>query len=512
MEIPRRRKTKIIATLGPATGSPEMLAALVDAGVNLFRINFSHIKDDAAQKATAEWVAHLRTLEIARKLPLGIFADLQGPKLRLGAMRRGGVVLQKDQAFTLDEKTVEGDSLRAPLPHPEIYAALAAAPAGGAGQILKLNDGFVCLEVLRVHREADGTHRLETRVIAAAMNEPLTSHKGVNVPGVRLPISALTDKDRADVRTAVAMGVDFIALSFVQTEADIAELKKLLPQDPQGRAVCGIIAKIEKPQAVERIDRIAEQADALMIARGDLGVEVPTESLPAIERRLILAGKAAQRPVIMATQVLGSMTRSPQPSRAETSGIEHAVFEGADALMLSNETAVGEFALETVAQLDRSLRAAEEDGEYPERIGHLRQKLTATRQGDRSELPIDWAIDEKAEPDEKIRSIVVYTTSGATAARLSRVHPRKPVLCLTPVLRTARRLTLSYGVFPVITADCSNDAQLVAKAKSLAAQTGFAARGEKILILWGGFPTGRQGMTNTVTLQPIEDADFVAAP
>ncbi len=497
-----RRRTKIIATLGPASSSLEALQALVKAGVNLFRINFSHIKDDTARKEAAGWVQALREIEVEGGKPLGIFADLQGPKLRVGNLPRGGIDLKPGNIFILDMHEKMGDETRAPLLHPEIFTALANAPNGGAGQLLKLNDGFVTLRVQAV--ELEGTPRILTEVVASAVNEKFSSFKGVNVPGVRLPISALTEKDRFDLRVALDMGVDYIAQSFVQTVEDVAELKRLIGLDASGLPRAGIIAKIEKPLAVENIAGIAELADALMIARGDLGVEVPAEAVPRIERRLIQAGTIAPIPVILATQVLGSMVRSPQPSRAELSGIEHAVFEGADAVMLSNETAVGEFSIASVEQLHNSLMAAEEDEEYPKRMQVLRAKLVGVRADDAAELPIDWVTDDKAEQSPRLKALVVYTNTGATARRLSRMHPAKPVLCLTPTWRVARKLSLLYGIFPAVAPDCQTDVAIVTQAKMQALAHGFGVQGEKILILWGGFPPGRAGTTNSVTLQTLD--------
>src|SRR5487761_1354252 len=336
----RRRATKIVATLGPATATPEKIAALFEAGVDVFRLNFSH-GVQADHKARLDAV---RALEKTTGRPIGIMADLQGPKLRVGTFAGGRVRLTEGAAFRLDLDKTPGDAQRASLPHPEVFAALSPETD------LLLDDGNIRLRV-----EKCGKDFAQTRVINGGN---LSDRKGVNVPNAVLPLSPLTAKDRSDLTFALDMGADWVALSFVQRPEDVAEARKLIA----GRAV--VLVKLEKPAAIRRLDEIVELSDALMVARGDLGVEMPPEDVPPVQRQIVHVCRMAGKPVIVATQMLESMVRNPVPTRAEASDVATAVYEGADAVMLSAESAAGSYPIEAVTMMDRIIRRVQADPHY----------------------------------------------------------------------------------------------------------------------------------------------------
>ncbi|HNG49202.1 MAG TPA: pyruvate kinase, partial [Plasticicumulans sp.] len=336
----RLRNAKIVATLGPASSAPDTIRALFDAGADVFRLNFSHGSHED-HRARLE---RIRAIERETGRPVGVLADLQGPKLRVGTFAHGPVTLAEGAAFRLDlERDRPGDAGRVAMPHPEIFAALTE------GAELLLDDGR-----LRLRVERCGPGYADTRVIAGGL---LSERKGVNVPDVVLPLSALTAKDRADLDFALELGVDWIALSFVQRAADLDELRALV----RGRA--GLVAKLEKPAAIASLDAIVAASDALMVARGDLGVELPPEQVPAIQKRIVRACRRAGKPVIVATQMLESMVGAPVPTRAEASDVATAIYDGADAVMLSAESASGRFPLEAVAMMDRIIARTEADPE-----------------------------------------------------------------------------------------------------------------------------------------------------
>ncbi|GIX16392.1 MAG: pyruvate kinase [Rhodothalassiaceae bacterium] len=463
-----RRRTRIIATLGPASGDPEMIEALWAAGVDVFRLNMSH--GAAADKEPL--VAAIRALEEKMGRPIAIMADLQGPKLRVGRFKGGGADLAEGARFVLDLDPAPGDDRRAPLPHPEIFQA--ARP----GTELLLDDGRIRLKVLKASRA-----RLETEVVVGGR---LTDNKGVNLPGVVLPVSSLTDKDMRDLEWALDQGVDWIAQSFVQRASDVAETKKLIA----GRA--GLLAKIEKPSAVADIAAILEIADAVMVARGDLGVEIPLEEVPGIQRRIVRLAREAGKPVVVATQMLESMVHSPMPTRAEVSDVAHAVESGADAIMLSAETAVGEYPVEAVKIMHRVALQVEQDPAYGlKRIAHVAPTETA-------EDAITAAARQVAETVHA-KAIVTFTTSGSTALRAARERPQVPILVLTPKIAVARRLCLAWGLFTVKTRDVTSFEEMAGKAKRMALRHGLAEGGDRIAIT-AGFPFGTPGATNLLHL------------
>lgn len=467
-----RRRAKIVATLGPATSGDGMVARLAAQGVDVFRLNFSH----GDHEGHAANVAAIRAAEKKERRPIAILADMQGPKLRIGLLRGGHVILQPGRSLRLDLLATPGDGQRVQLPHPEIMSA------AGLGDLLLLDDGKLKLEV--THRAAD---HLETRVLVGGR---LSDRKGVNVPATVLDIPALTAKDRADMAFALDQGVDYVALSFVQRPADILEARELVA----GRAA--ILAKIEKPQALDQLDQIVELADAVMVARGDLGVELPPEEVPLVQKRVIRAAHRLGRPVIVATQMLESMIASPSPTRAEASDVATAVLDGADAVMLSAETAAGQYPLEAVAVMDRVVRRMEQD--------ELGRTTNAARRAapDRSSTgAIAAAAGQIAETIEA-RAIAAFTQSGVTALRISRERPVSPILGLTPDTQVARRLALAWGVNPVTIPQTNTMTETVAKATSVAQRQGLGGRGDEIVVV-AGVPFGQSGGVNSLRVARI---------
>jgi pyruvate kinase len=471
----RQRSAKIVATLGPASSAPASIAALFRAGVDVFRLNFSH-GERADHQARIDAI---RALERESGRPIGILADMQGPKLRLGAFAEGKVRLKAGAHFRLDTDKTPGTLERAPLPHPEIFAALEA------GTELLLNDGNVRLKV-----ESCGDRYAETVVVDGG---ELSDRKGVNVPNAVLPIAALTEKDRSDLSYALDAGADWIALSFVQRPDDVAEARKLVAN----RA--GVMVKLEKPAAVRRLNEIIELSDALMVARGDLGVEMPPEDVPPVQKQIVHACRLAGKPVIVATQMMESMVRAPVPTRAEASDVATAVYEGADAVMLSAETAAGEYPVEAVTIMDRIVRRVQADPLYNASL----HAATATEPEHTPSDAISAAARQVAHTIGAA-AICSYTTSGATALRAARERPDAPILALTSNLATARRLALVWGLHCVHTADVTNFGDMVAKATRLAREEGFAEPGQRIVVT-AGVPFGTPGATNVLRIAWIEN-------
>jgi pyruvate kinase len=471
MTKPPRANAKIVATLGPASSTPEQIRALWEAGADLFRLNFSHgLRPEHKLRAEA-----IRRLERDSGRPIGVLIDLQGPKIRLGTFANGPVTLEAGRPFRLELGDRPGDATRAALPHPEVFRALAP------GQSVLLDDGRLRLRV--EHAGADFAETVVT--IGGALSE----RKGVNLPGAVLPISALTEKDRRDIGFALDLGADWLALSFVQRPEDVAELKSLVG----GRV--GIMAKLEKPGAVaeDQLAAIVELSDAVMVARGDLGVEMPPEDVPALQKRIVRAARRAGKPVVVATQMLDSMVSSPTPTRAEASDVANAVYDGADAVMLSAETAAGKFAVEAVAMMNRIVRRVEGDPSYRPimEAQHARPQATSAD-------AISLAAREIAETIGAA-CIVCYTTSGSTALRAARERPRVPILCLTGRTQTARRMTLAWGVECLFSHDVATIDEMVSYACDSAKQAGLAASGQRVVIT-AGMPFGTPGATNLVRI------------
>ena len=470
----RARACKIVATLGPASDAPRALLTLAEAGADCFRFNMSH-GDYAGHERR---YAALKDVEKRVGRPLCVLADLQGPKLRVGAITGGAMELHYNQIVEIEASDLPGEAGLIRLPHPEIVSVL------GPDDALKLDDGKIELRVI----ERLGPTKVRACVLAGGT---LSDHKGVNVPGRKLPIAAMTAKDRADLDFALKLGADFICLSFVQAPSDVAELRDLVGD----RA--GILAKIEKPAALEALDEIIALSDAVMVARGDLGVELPTEQVPIAQRKIIRTARAAGKPVIVATQMLESMIDASTPTRAEASDVANAVYQGADAVMLSAESAVGRHPATVVAMMDRIIRAVEAD---PEHWAGLARDMT------RPEPTTADAISLSAREIADVlgcAAVVGYTSTGSTALRLSRERPRCGVLGLTPLEATARRLALSWGVRSVVTEDASSVEDMVEKAEAVARRLGVANTGDRIVIT-AGIPFGRAGKTNTIRIARLE--------
>ncbi len=464
---PRNRKVRILATLGPASDTPEMIEKLFLAGADAFRINMSH--GEQADKAAL--VKNIRMLEKKYDRPTTILVDLQGPKLRVGSFAGGKVMLETGANFILDDDKTPGDASRVFLPHPEIFAALEP------GTRLLLDDGKLVLRVLTV---AD--NRIETRV---EVGGALSDRKGLNVPDVVVPVAALTEKDRSDLAFAVEQGVDWIAMSFVQRPEDVAEGKKLIG----GKAA--LLAKIEKPAAIGRLEEILELADAVMVARGDLGVELPPEQVPPLQKKIVSTARRMGKPVVVATQMLESMITSPSPTRAEVSDVATAIYDGADAIMLSAETAAGAWPIEAVSIMDRIAREVEGDPDYFARV-HFTETAPDATTADAlaaSSAKIADTVDTSA--------IVCFTSSGSTARRIARERPSVPILVLTPHIQTARRLGLLWGAFSVRTQDVGSFEEMVAKGKRMALRYKLGQAGARLIVL-AGVPFGTPGSTNVL--------------
>ncbi len=473
IKIRRRRRTKIIATLGPASSSAEVLSRLFHAGADVFRLNFSHgTHEDHLARITM-----IRALEEATGRPIGILADVQGPKLRVGRFQAGRVVLQTGQEFRLDLSSVPGDTRRVALPHPEIIAA------ARIGTSLLLDDGKLRLRVTRVR----GDH-LETEVVTGG---PLSDRKGVNVPDVALPIPALTPKDRIDLDFALAHGVDFIGLSFVQRAEDVAEAKAIAA----GRA--WIMTKMEKPQALENLDAILAESDAVMVARGDLGVELPPEEVPLAQKRIVRAAWLRGIPVVVATQMLESMISAPAPTRAEASDVATAVFDGADAVMLSAETAAGQYPYEAVNMMDRIVERVERDPGW-------RSTMEAGRPApERISTSAIAAASRQIANTIGAAAIVAFTEGGSTALRIARERPDVPVVGLTNNLATARRLAVVWGVHAALTGEVHSMTEAVTRATRMARSEGFANPGQEVVVT-AGVPFGVPGTTNALRVATVK--------
>jgi pyruvate kinase len=468
----RRRRVKIIATLGPASADRETIAALFDAGADVFRINMSHASHDGMR----ERVAMIRSLEEETGRPIGVLVDLQGPKLRLGAFPDGGADLHRGDEFTLDSDPSPGGPTRVYLPHPEILSSLAP------GHRVLIDDGKV---LLRVVEASPG--RASTVVEVAGR---VSSRKGVSLPDTTIPTSAMTDKDRADLAAALDENIDWIALSFVQRPEDVVEVKTIA----NGRAL--VMAKIEKPQAVQRLDEIVAVADAFMVARGDLGVEMPLERVPGIQKTLTRLARRLGKPVVVATQMLESMISAPVPTRAEVSDVATAVFEGADAVMLSAESASGQYPREAVATMNKIAEAVESEGIYPSIIEAQRAPPEPTGAD-----AIAEATRHVAETLD-LKVICAWTSSGATGLRIARQRPRSAILAMTPHEAVARRLALVWGVVPIVTDDARDERDMAERACRYAYIEHFAGEGDRIIVV-AGVPFGTPGATNNLRIATV---------
>lgn len=470
----RLRNAKIVATLGPASTAPEVIDALFEAGADVFRLNFSHgTHDDHRQRLET-----IRAVERERGRPIGVLLDLQGPKLRIGTFVDGPVQLASGAAFRLDlDRDTPGTRERVSLPHPEIFAAL------HKGTELLLDDGK-----LRLRVDECGADFADTTVINGGT---LSDRKGVNVPGVVLPLSALTEKDRRDLDFGLTLGIDWIALSFVQRPEDIREIKAIV----QERA--GIVAKLEKPAAIQSLEAIIEEADAVMVARGDLGVEMPAEQVPSIQKQIVRACRKAGKPVIVATQMLESMITAPVPTRAEASDVATAVYDGADAVMLSAESASGRYPIEAVKMMDSIIRRTESDPYYHDAIeaSHTPPRADAAD-------AIGYAVRHVAGL-LKVPATVAYTSSGYSALRMARERPEVPILAMTPRMATARRLALAWGVHAVLCHEVIDVLEMTDLASRTVLKEQFGERGQSIVIS-AGLPFTVAGTTNLLRIAQVQ--------
>ena len=465
----RLRNAKIITTLGPGTSSEEKISALFESGADVFRLNFSH----GAHEEHKRRYEIIRALEDKYKRSIGILLDLQGPKLRVGRFKDGKVKLEKNNKFRLDLKDDLGNDSRAPLHHPEIFEALEE------GTDLLLDDGKIRLRV-----EKFGNDFAETKIITGGI---LSDHKGVNVPTAILSLSPLTDKDQEDLRFGLDLGVDWVALSFVQRPEDIVEARKIIA----GRA--GIMSKLEKPAAMNHLDEIVNLSDAVMVARGDLGVELPPEDVPVLQKRIVFTCRAAGKPVVVATQMLESMVYAPTPTRAEASDVATAIYDGADAIMLSAETAVGEYPVEAVAMMDRIVMRVENDQYYGKVMETYRYAPEATA------ADAITAAARQVTQTISASVIVTFSSTGSTTLRCARERPPVPILGLTPRVDTARRMALAWGVHSVKTEDLNTFRDMVVKAIRIAKSEGFAEAGDP-LVITAGVPFGTPGATNILRI------------
>ncbi|MCJ8140534.1 pyruvate kinase [Falsirhodobacter halotolerans] len=476
----RLRNVKIVATLGPASSSYDVIRALFEAGADVFRLNMSHGSHDDI-RARHEII---RQIEKDTGRPIGILADLQGPKLRVGTFANGSEDLAVGAPFRMDLSDAPGDATRVTLPHPEIFAALEA------GTPLLVNDGKIRLRV-----DSCGPDFADCTV---EVGGTISNRKGVNVPDVVLPLAALSDKDRKDLEFVCDLGCDWLALSFVQRPEDVVEARELA----RGRAA--ILSKIEKPAAVRAYDAILEVSDGIMVARGDLGVELPVHAVPPIQKRLVRGARAAAKPVIVATQMLESMIESPIPTRAEVSDVSGAIYEGADAVMLSAESAAGSYPIEAVTTMNNVAISVESDQTY-------REVIEASRRVKRSSVAdaIVAASREIAE-STPIKAICCFSQTGTTVSLVARERPRVPIMALTPLMETARRMTLTWGTHSAITEMQSRFKGAVLAAAKAARDAGFATTEESVVVM-AGVPFNHAGTTNILRVAPCDESKIVSA-
>jgi pyruvate kinase len=470
----RNRRVKIVATLGPASSAPEIIERLFLAGADVFRINMSHSSPDTAHAL----VRAVRDVGAKHRCSIGVLCDLQGPKFRLGEFVDGRALVKAGEQFHFDQTGAPGTSQRVSLPHPAIFDAIKP------GHTLLIDDGKLSMRVTEV-----GPKTISAEVLTGGV---LSSRKGLSMPDTLLPIGPLTKKDRADLDLALKLGADWIALSFVQRAEDIIEAKAII----DGRAA--VLAKIEKPSAIDDLDDIIAAGDGFMVARGDLGVEMPVERVPGLQKTITRKARAAGKPIVIATQMLESMTASPMPTRAEVSDVATAVFDGTDAIMLSGESAVGQYPVETIQMMDRIAHEVENDPSYDAFVHAIEFPPLPT--GADAIAAAAHAISGTV----KVAAILCYTATGSTALRVARERPNLPVIGLTPIARTAQRLALVWGIETVLTGDPEDLADMVRKATRIAHEGGFVKPGQGVVITCG-VPLGSPGATNMIRLAFVDE-------
>ena len=468
----RKRNTKIIATLGPSSSSPLKIHSLFQAGADIFRLNFSHGNHDDHRKR----VFHIRQYEKRLGRPIAILGDLQGPKIRIGLFKKTYVILKNNQRFVLDLNPKEGDQNRVFLPHKEIFKSVKK------NNKILIDDGKIILNIDKVLSD-----QIITEVLVGGK---ISNKKGVNIPETFLKMSSLTKKDIKDLKFCLDLSLDYIALSFVQKSKDINDLKKYVGNQT------GIMAKFEKPMAIKNMDEILEHCDAAMVARGDLGVEMPPEEVPIIQKKIVQSCRDFGIPVVVATQMLDSMIESPSPTRAEASDVATAVFDAADCLMLSAETASGKFPVESVKIMDRIIRGVENDNSYRQILESKQIKLEETTSD---------AISSAASQVVKTvlaKAIFTYTRSGATAKRAARERPTVPIIGLSPERITARQLALIWGVHTIHALEPKSFSGMINNACELAKKEGIVKKGDYVVIT-AGAPIGVSGSTNNLRIAKI---------
>lgn len=466
--MPQKTKTKILATIGPSSSTREQIEKLIDAGVDGFRFNFSH----GTHEEHKERYDIVRKLEKEKKVHISILADMQGPKLRVGEFKDDKVFLKEGQSFVLDMDKVPGDITRVNLPHPEIFAAVKP------GDDLLLNDGSIVLEV-----EETNDHMMRTTVKVGGY---LSSHKGVNLPNTQLNISAITEKDKEDLKFALKLGVDWIGMSFVQSADDVRYARELIGDK------AWLISKLEKPSAIDDLEQIIELSDAIMVARGDLGVECPLPTVPVLQKRIVTACRKYARPVIVATQMLESMINNPSPTRAEVSDVATAVYDGADVVMLSAESAAGKYPVEAVKMMNSIITQVEADPLFYKHMENSRVHPCCCGEAD----AITFAASEISDVLKNVAAIVTYTTSGFTTLLAARERPTQPILAVTPDTEVARRMALVWGTKPFLNKEGYKSFDKVEEiAIKLVKENGYAKSGDFIIIT-AGFPLGKKGRTN----------------
>lgn len=466
--MPQNTRTKIIATIGPATATREKLEQLIDAGADAFRFNFSH----GTHAEHKERFKLVRKISKEKKVRVSILADLQGPKLRVGEFKDGKIMLEKGDKFVLDMKHELGTQERVTLPHPEIFKALKV------GDVLLLNDGNIRLHV----DECDTKHAVTTVLVGG----PLSSHKGVNLPNIHLPISALTEKDRDDLAFALKLGVDWVCLSFVQKVEDVREAKKLI----DGKA--WIISKLEKPSAINELDEIVQESDAVMVARGDLGVECPLPTVPVMQKKIVSTCRKYGRPVIVATQMLESMINAPTPTRAEVSDVATAVYDGADTVMLSAETAAGQFPIEAVSMMHCTIEEVEKDPLFYRLMQNSRMNGCCENESD----AISCAASDIASALNNVSAIITFTSSGNTTLLTARERPDLPILAVTQDEDVANRMGIVWGVRSYVNKGVfKNFDNVEAISRKIALESGIAQKGQYVIVT-AGFPLYKGSQTN----------------
>ena len=470
----RNRKAKILATLGPSSSSPEVIETLFNEGCDVFRLNFSHGTIEEHRKN----LDSIRSLEKKYSHPTCILADLQGQKLRLGDFTNNSENLQKGQTFTLDLDNKLGDRTRVNFPHSKIFEMLTP------NTIILVDDGKIKMQIIEQKKDS---------LIAEVLNEgKISNNKGVNIPDAVLPISSLTSKDKSDLNKALEMGVDWIAQSFVQSVEDVKELKKLVG------VKASIMAKIEKPSAVKNILEIIREADGIMIARGDLGVELPPEKIPAIQKKIINECREEGRPVVVATQMLESMIDNPSPTRAEASDVANAIYDGADAVMLSGESAIGKYPVETVSIMNKIIESVEID----------RENYNLSLQNDENntkKINTTDAITSAAytiAQNAGAKAIITFSVSGKTAFRMSKERAPVQIIGISPNIDTARKLQIVWGVNSCHTQDAKNTTEMARIACTIAKEKNIAKPGDSVVIT-AGVPFGNAGATNLLRIANI---------